>query len=127
MSDNQNALRLADELDEFHGPSKDHASYAAQQAAAEIRRLVDENEALTKDLGIHIHYYRRLLADNEALKADAQAFRTVVWNCMTLAVRPHEVEVFDEDKCLVSIPTEQICDTEAARDAVKVAVEKLNE
>jgi hypothetical protein len=37
MNPQPKALRLADELVEFHGPTKDNASYAAQQAAAELR------------------------------------------------------------------------------------------
>ncbi len=46
MNPQPKALRLADELVEFHGPTKDNASYAAQQAAAELRRLHEVNQDL---------------------------------------------------------------------------------
>jgi hypothetical protein len=40
----------------------------------------------------------------DPLRHNGQAFRLAVSMCLTVKVNSHEVEVFDQDGCLVSIP-----------------------
>ena len=96
MSDQSEALRLAEELG---APFQCDFHVVCEEAAAELRRLHEENERLNADieswrmtLAAATTLGEKVTAENERLRADAERYR---WHRAMAKHMGHSPEVMD--------------------------------